>query len=557
MSSIFNDLRLEGKLCDAVIRVAGQEDFKVHKVVLCNCSAYFRCVDLFCTEPPAPQQIYTFPTVSPPAMRLLLQHAYTGSAALTPENVLELLETAGRLAATALVRACCDFLEGRLTSANCVDMWLLADSHGRPELRQKAYHHLLRHFEEVAAHAENFLQLSAWQLADVIERDELHVGQEDAVFRAVLRWVGHAPEDRCCHLVMLMSKVTIKHRLISSLHLDNVSRSLECVTMVLNAMTVHAQPRRGEAADPLALAPQPRCWPSAAETEASPNTHVQLYDARADRWMGVARGPSRGFHGCAVLNGAVYCIGGFDGERNLRSVRAMDVATRTWWDAGPMRKARSHLSVVALDGCIYAMGGCDGFGVLSTAERYRADTGNWTLLAPMHRQRSDSCAAALRGKVYIFDGIPLNTAGSNAECYDPHANQWTLIAPMLAGCNVAQAAAYGDQIYVVGGVRHFSATNRVLIYDPASNRWSEGTPMISARSSFGLAVLEDKLYAAGGYNNPCCVRQVERYDRATDRWSPVRDMAGARWGFCLCVVEREVYAAQHLSQISGGVPAGP
>lgn len=81
--------------------------------------------------------------------------------------------------------------------------------------------------------------------------------------------------------------------------------------------------------------------------------------------------------------------------------------------------------------------------------------------------------------------------------------------------------------------------------------------MISARSSFGLAVLEDKLYAAGGYNNPCCVRQVERYDRATDRWSPVRDMAGARWGFCLCVVEREVYAAQHLSQISGGVPAGP
>uniref|UniRef100_G3N7M3 BTB domain-containing protein n=1 Tax=Gasterosteus aculeatus aculeatus TaxID=481459 RepID=G3N7M3_GASAC len=496
--SIFNDLRLEGKLCDAVIRVAGQEDFKVHKVVLCNCSAYFRY--LFCTEPPAPQQIYTFPTVSPPAMRLLLQHAYTGSAALTPENVLELLETAGRLAATALVRACCDFLEGRLTSANCVDMWLLADSHGRPELRQKAYHHLLRHFEEVAAHAENFLQLSAWQLADVIERDELHVGQEDAVFRAVLRWVGHAPEDRCCHLVIL--------------HLDNVSpssrcnpvvrRSLECVTMVLNAMTVHAQPRRGEAADPLALAPQPRCWPSAAETEASPNTHVQLYDARADRWMGVARGPSRGFHGCAVLNGAVYCIGGFDGERNLRSVRAMDVATRTWWDAGPMRKARSHLSVVALDGCIYAMGGCDGFGVLSTAERYRADTGNWTLLAPMHRQRSDSCAAALRGKV-----------------------------------------------------THFSATNRVLIYDPASNRWSEGTPMISARSSFGLAVLEDKLYAAGGYNNPCCVRQVERYDRATDRWSPVRDMAGARWGFCLCVVEREVYAAQHLSQISGGVPAGP
>lgn len=177
-----------------------------------------------------------------------------------------------------------------------------------------------------------------------------------------------------------------------------VRRSLECVTMVLNAMTAMRKPA---AERPLTRSRLPPAALLAVGgwDRSVPNTHVQLYDARADRWMGVARGPSRGFHGCAVLNGAVYCIGGFDGERNLRSVRAMDVATRTWWDAGPMRKARSHLSVVALDGCIYAMGGCDGFGVLSTAERYRPDTGNWTLLAPMHRQRSDSCAAALRGKV--------------------------------------------------------------------------------------------------------------------------------------------------------------
>ncbi|KAM8858702.1 kelch-like protein 10 [Spinachia spinachia] len=226
MSCILNDLRLEGKLCDAVIRVAGQEDFRVHKVVLCNCSAYFRCVcvcvctsstsrphrDLFCGQSSAPQQIYTLSHVSPTAMGLLLQHAYTGSLALTEDNVLELLEAAGRLAATAVVRACCDFLERRLTSANCVDMWLLADSHRRPELRRKAYHHMLRHFEEVAAHSENFLQLSAWQLVDVIGRDELNVRREDAVFEAVLRWVGHAPDNRRCHLAMLMSKVTESRR---------------------------------------------------------------------------------------------------------------------------------------------------------------------------------------------------------------------------------------------------------------------------------------------------------------------------------------------------------
>ncbi|KAL6102222.1 klhl10 [Pungitius sinensis] len=559
MSCIWNDLRLEGKLCDAVIRVTGHEDFTVHKVVLCNCSTYFR--DLFCTKSSAQQKIYTLPHVSPTAMRLLLQHAYTGSLALTEENVLELLEAAGRLAATGVVQACCDFLERRLTSVNCVETWLLADSHRRPVLRRKAYHHMLRHFEEVAANSEKFLELSAWQLADVIGRDELNVKREDVVFEAVLRWVGHAPEDRCCHLVMLMSKVRLllmtSHHLLGGVSQNTlVRRNLECMTMVIQAIAAMRNPA---AARPLALMRLPPAlllaiggWQSSSSCN-----QIDLYDVRADRWSRMARGPFGGFHSFAVLNRAVFCIGGFDGVQYTRSVSVMDVATRTWRNAGSMRKPRGHLTAVALDGCIYALGGCDAFGILNTAERYRAETGNWTLLAPMHGQRSNSCAAALRGKVYIFDGVPLYTALANAECYDPHTNQWTLIAPMPAGYNAAQSAAYDDLIYVVGGVRQIDTTNRVLTYDPGSNRWSRGTPMTSARSSFGLAVLEDKLYAAGGFNSPRCIRHVERYDRATDRWSRVRDMEGARWGFSLCVVEWEDYAAENLSRISGEVPAGP
>lgn len=38
---IFNELRLEGKLCDVVIKVNGLE-FNAHKNILCSCSSYFR-----------------------------------------------------------------------------------------------------------------------------------------------------------------------------------------------------------------------------------------------------------------------------------------------------------------------------------------------------------------------------------------------------------------------------------------------------------------------------------------------------------------------------------
>ena len=39
--NIFNELRLEGKLCDVVLEVEGLQ-FKAHKNILCGCSPYFR-----------------------------------------------------------------------------------------------------------------------------------------------------------------------------------------------------------------------------------------------------------------------------------------------------------------------------------------------------------------------------------------------------------------------------------------------------------------------------------------------------------------------------------
>lgn len=41
--TIFNELRLEGKLCDVIISVDGIE-FNAHKNILCSCSHYFRSV---------------------------------------------------------------------------------------------------------------------------------------------------------------------------------------------------------------------------------------------------------------------------------------------------------------------------------------------------------------------------------------------------------------------------------------------------------------------------------------------------------------------------------
>lgn len=45
VSATLDELRLQRKLCDVVIKV-GHVEFNAHKVILCSCSLYFRWVDL-------------------------------------------------------------------------------------------------------------------------------------------------------------------------------------------------------------------------------------------------------------------------------------------------------------------------------------------------------------------------------------------------------------------------------------------------------------------------------------------------------------------------------
>ncbi|XP_054456688.1 kelch-like protein 10 [Anoplopoma fimbria] len=547
-NTIFNELRLEGKLCDAVITV-GNVEFKVHRIVLCNCSSYFR--DLFCRKPSPSeqQQVYNFPQGSPDTMSLIVEFAYTGSVVVTEENVLELLVAADRFAVKAVVRVCFDFLEQQLSPMSCIDVWMLADLHKCPELRQKVYLYILHHFQEVAGFSGNFLQLSAQQLADFIERDELNVRRESVVFEAVLRWIDFAPEERQGDLTKLLSKVRLL--LISSTYLVEtvstnalVRKSMACMTLVIDAMKTLQDSKLER---PLTRTRRPSTVLLAIggwEKDTLTN-RIELYDVRADRWtkMSVSMEDRRVFHGCVVLNGSVYCIGGYDGGDYLSSVRILDLVTQTWQEARPMHKPRLQVSVVALNGCIYAMGGCDQLGKLRTTERYQPDTGQWTMMAPMHEHRSGNSAATLHGKVYIFGGVNMDEPLSTAECYKPQSNQWTLISPMLSGCNAACSVAYKDKIYVVGGFSVDSHTNRVFIYDPLSNEWSEGNPMVNARSSFGIAVLEDQLYAAGGFDDHGTICKVERYDETTTSWHIVRDMERPRGGFSLCVVEQDIYSA--------------
>ncbi|XP_037627492.1 kelch-like protein 10 [Sebastes umbrosus] len=556
--AVYNELRLEQQLCDAVIRVDNVE-FHVHKIILCNCSSYFK--ELFTHWSTPDSRDFDIPNVTADMMKLIIDFAYTDSVLVTQDNVQELFVAADQFNVMGIVKVCCSFLEGQLSPQNCIGIWWFTGFHYTPETNHKAFLFMLNHFEEIAATSEEFLLLSAGDLVKIIEKDQLNVKQEETVFEAVLRWIAHENEERREYIPLLLSNIRLA--LMNPDYLKDCVRnndlakaSKKCRLMLDRTMkaVLHQQSGLVRPRLPPAILFAVGGW-----SGGSPTNAIEAYDVRADLWVDVTNNEEapRAYHGLVFLNSSVYCVGGFDSVALFSSVHRFDLDTHSWHEVSQMHMSRCYVSVTVLDGCIYAMGGYDGHERLRTAERYQPAINQWTLIATMHEQRSDASCTTLHGKVYICGGFTGNECLSSAECYDPETDQWTLIASMGNRRSGIGVITYADHIFAVGG---FSGTSRLQTaekYNPHTDTWDDVPSMLSPRSNFGIAVLDDCLFVVGGFNGLSTTHDVECFDAKTGEWSAVCDMAITRSALSCCVVygltNLAEYAARHPSpQLSTG-----
>uniref|UniRef100_A0A8C3ATX5 Kelch like family member 10 n=1 Tax=Cyclopterus lumpus TaxID=8103 RepID=A0A8C3ATX5_CYCLU len=554
--SVFNNLRLEGQFCDVVIKVEDVE-FEIHRVILCKCSPYF--IALFQRWSSPDKKVFAIPGMSPDMMRLIIEFAYTGSVSVTAENVQELLLAADQLSVMDVVQTCCDFLGEQLCAENCIGIFRFTDVVFSAELQHRAYRYMVDHFEEVAHH-EEFLHLPLQQLIDILDRDDLYVRNESVAFEAVLRWIDHVPEERKAHVAVLLSKVRLALTTMSYMQLKVLSNELvntntQCLKMVQDALEAisyirTSRPSVAHLSNPLARPRLPNAillaiggWSdnnptNDIEAYSIEAYSIEAYDIRADYWINVTNnceGP-RAYQGTAVLNGSLYCIGGFDRAEYFNSVRRFDLSTHIWHEVAFMCHRRCYVSVTVLGECIYALGGFDGRTQLSTAERYRPEANQWSLIAPMQEPRSDASCTTLHNKVYICGGFNGIECLQTAECYNPESNQWTMIGPMNSRRSGFGIVAYAGRVYAVGG---FDGNNRLCsaeAYNPVNNSWHEVSPMLTPHTHFGIEVLDDRLFVVGGFNGFTTFDNVKCYDATTDEWTEARDMDINRRALSCCVV---------------------
>lgn len=68
-------------------------------------------------------------------------------------------------------------------------------------------------------------------------------------------------------------------------------------------------------------------------SEGAPQSYIETYDTRADRWIRMPiedpAGP-RSYHGTAVIGTKIYCIGGFNGTDYFNTCTRFDSVKKRW-----------------------------------------------------------------------------------------------------------------------------------------------------------------------------------------------------------------------------------
>jgi len=540
------DIRRQGKLCDVNL-VVGSHTFKAHRIVLAATVPYFRAMFTHDMIEANLSEIKIH-TVEPSAMEVLINYAYTGKIVISTSNVQNLMMGASFLQLSRVRDACADFLQLRLTPQNVLGIRHFAESLGSNSLVTAAEKFIQKNFKMVSE-SEEFMNIPFDQVLELVGRDELHVGSEEAVFLAVMRWIKQDTDTRETRLPSLLVQVRLP-LLTPQFLADKVSSeemirsSHQCRDLLDEARDYHLMPERR----PLlrSFKSKPRCckdlvgviYAVGGQTKSGNSlSTVEVYDPIVGRWRDAeAMSMLRSRVGVAVMQNRLYAIGGYNGQERLNTVEVFNASSKKWSRVASMNCKRSAVGAVALGDHLYVCGGFDGISSLDTVEMYAPEENSWKMMPSMTKHRSAAGVVQLNGKIYALGGHNGLSIFDSVEVYDTQTASWTETVPMLSKrCRLGVATLNG-KIFACGGYDGSSFLRSVECFDPDTNKWSYVQSMNVTRSRVALVADMDRLWAIGGYDGMKNLSTVEKYCPESDRWTFVASMESHEGGVGVGVI---------------------
>lgn len=271
------------------------------------------------------QEVITLKEVDPSAVELLISFVYIGTIEVTEDNVQSLLSAANLLHLTEVRDACCDFLRQQLHSSNCLGFMAFADLHSCPDLLMESQRYARKHFPEVRM-SEEFIQLTAPSVVDLISSNELGVLSEEDVFEAVIQWVDHDRKGRMEDLPNLLKQVRyqlLPHNYIVKHVVENelLNCNQDCKDFIIDVLKYRLM---------------------------SPSERANIEGGRSSVSRVRIGGPQ-----------SILIVGG-QAPKAIRNIEIYDIKTHTCKVGPELVSRRCRCGVTVLKGCVYAVGGFDG-----------------------------------------------------------------------------------------------------------------------------------------------------------------------------------------------------
>ncbi|KAM9324434.1 kelch-like protein 10 [Gastrophryne carolinensis] len=562
--SLANELRLKGEHFDVIIEVNGTE-FNAHKIVLCECSPYFRALLRSMYNPF--EKKYRIPDITADIMDQILQYAYTGSVPITTGNVQSLFIAADQFNILGIIGLCSEFLIDHLSVENCIGLHKFLGYFFYPDLQHKVFMFILQNFNSIASHSAEFLELSVLELQKIIANDHLNVKQEEAVFEAIVKWIDVNPAMRKEFMSILLPKnVLLVYTSGAALAPKETSDFLlsmkvevffkefcptSTFTLLLFELT-GLQEKNSYYLGCIIVTHTPLTRLSSmgcrgffeilrelCEVAATGSIihllyqlficDVKLFRVRLSLLNSVYFWNFLTTHRYVKNNGCGSVI--FD------AVKDLNLHPSDCYFVNPL--ARPRLPYFML----FSIGGWSRGGPTNAIETYNCRADLWlNVTFSEESPRAYHGAAYLNGFIYLIGGFNGLDYFNSVRKFDPVTKRWNEAGPMHCKRCYVSVTVLGNCIYAMGGFDGHIRLNTVERYEPETNQWTLIAPMHEERSDANATTHKDKIYICGGFNGNECLATAEVYSLKTMQWSLISSMTCARSGVGVIAYGNHVYA---------------
>ena len=429
------------ELCDVTLRTEDGISISAHRNVLSVGSPYFRA--MFTGKLiESKNETITLKGVTGESLRCIVRFIYSSSIDVNENNVDDLLSTSDLFQMKEITNVCCQFLKEQLHPSNCLGIAAIAGGFSCEELSGEAHKYAVKHFTQVIK-CDEFKDLPLEAVKRLLMDENVCVRSEEDVYNAAMEWISASPDRLkyaaevvgCVRLPVLSPSFLNSHVLTN----EWLSSDPECKQMMEEALTYASSPTSEKRKHSLATRMRPRIPSGFGDVMISvgglhlgcPVASGERYNLYTDEWLPIEDMPTFRY-GVAVtqLHGQIYCLGGFESAKYLRTVETYDPEENMWTIQTPMLVPRKYFGATCLGGKLYALGGSNSQRRLKSVECFDPYENQWSFVSPMLSPRMYLAVGTLGGLIYAVGGHDGILRLSTVECYDPQTNEWSYVASM-------------------------------------------------------------------------------------------------------------------------------